>query len=173
MIHWIRDCDNLSDLLIINYDFIMAYLPSDVFGVNRSRAAAKSTNFNPHNLEHLWYPFWTRAASQIACQVDLERCTVASQYPLWRIWTHGDTDLGRIEMLSDEDEDETMGEVHEDDSEDDANDDLIDSENDTLSSINETLSTKTRSRITDFALVHWQERDDVNPQKATVKTKPS
>ena len=46
------------------------------------------------NLEHVWYPFWIRAASQIACKVDLERCMVAPQFHLWRIWTRDDTELG-------------------------------------------------------------------------------
>ena len=63
-------------------------------------------------------------------------------------------ELGDIEMLSD-DEEEAMDEVQEDADDDN---DLIEGDT-TLSSI------KTRSRITDFALVHWQETDDVNLQK--------
>ncbi len=137
---------------------------SGIFGLNRVRAAPESTNFNPRNLEHIWYPFWMRAASQIACKVDLERCTVAPQYPLWQIWTHDDMELGHIEMLSD-DEDKAMDEVQEDGNpEHDDDDDLLEGET-TLSSINETLSITTRSRITYFALVHWQECDDINSQK--------
>ncbi len=56
-----------------------------LFGINRARAAASSTNFNPRNLEFLWYPFWNRVASRIAAKIDIERCTVGPQYPLWRL----------------------------------------------------------------------------------------
>ena len=135
---------------------ILMYSPTEIFGLNRGRAAAKSTEFNPRNLEHVWYPFWTRAASQIACQVDLERCTVAPQFPLWRIWTRDDTNLGHIKMLEDSDDDQAM-DFEFDGASSDAElqeDELLDSEgNTTLSSINETFNIKTRSRITDFALV--------------------
>ena len=144
----------------------MSFSPTDIFGLNRARAAAKSTNFNPRNLEHIWYPFWSRAAFQIACQIDLERCTVAPQYPLWRIWTRDDAELGLIEILSsDEDQDEDLQEAMDDDGGDDHEEDDLEGDI-TLSSINETLSLKTRSRITDFALVHWQEGDIINPQKS-------
>ena len=81
----------------------MVISPSDIFGLNRARAAAKSIKFNPRNLEFLWYPFWTRAISRIACEIDSERCMVAPQYPLWRIWTHDDTQLGSIIMLAEGD----------------------------------------------------------------------
>ncbi|KAF8958076.1 hypothetical protein BDZ97DRAFT_2078780 [Flammula alnicola] len=142
--------------------------PADIFGLNRARAAAKSTNLNPRNLEHLWYPFWTRAASRVATQVDSERCTVAPQFPLWRIWTHDDTQLGDITILSEEDdtmdeEDPVAADLFVDDS--DNFDDDLDDDNRTISTINETLSIKTRSRITDFAMVYWLESNTVNPHK--------
>ena len=52
----------------------------------------------------------------------------------------------------------------------DDNDDDDDPDNDsieagTISTIDETLSVKTRSRITDFALIYWLENNIVNPDK--------
>jgi len=141
---------------------------SDIFGVNRARAAAKDLNTNPRNLELLWYPFWNRAAFRVASIIDCERLTVAPQFPLWRIWTRDDTQLGDISILSEEDDDEVMdGTV--DGSMDDVNsersDDDFDNANQTLSTVNETLNIKTRSRITDFAIVFWLESDAINTSK--------
>ena len=71
-------------------------------------------------------------------------------------------------MLSnDEDQDEDLQEAAMDDNEED-DDEEDDLEGDI--SINETLSIKTRSRITDFALVHWTSSI---PKKAIVKRKLS
>jgi hypothetical protein len=141
----------------------MVILPSDIFGLNRARAAAKSVKFNPRNLEFLWYPFWTRAVSRIACEIDSERCMVAPQYPLWRIWTHDDTQLGHIIMLADEGDamDDLAAEPILDQNDDN---DLFDDQG-SISTLNETLSIKTRSRITDFAMLYWLESDSVNPDK--------
>ena len=140
----------------------MAISPSDIFGLNRARAAAKSIKFNPRNLEFLWYPFWTRAISRIACEIDSERCTVAPQYPLWRIWTHDDTQLGSIIMLPEGDAMDDL--AAEQVCDQNIDDDLFDDQ-ESISTLNETLSVKTRSRITDFAMLYWVERNSVNPDK--------
>jgi hypothetical protein len=89
-----------------------------VFGLDHARAAAEGTRCNPRNLEYLWYPFWTRALSQLAYNVDRdssirEQCIVAPQFPLWRTWTRDDTQLGDIAMLSgDEDNEMDVEEGH-------------------------------------------------------------
>jgi hypothetical protein len=141
--------------------------PSDIFGINRARAAAKSTNLNPRNLGYLWYHFWTRAASRLACNVDGERCIVAPQFPLWRIWTRDDMQLGNITMVSEGHEMYVEDHIATDpidyDDDDDPDNDSI--EAGTISTIDETLSVKTRSRITDFALIYWLENNIVNPDK--------
>jgi len=141
---------------------------SDLFGINRARAAAKGLNTNPRNLELLWYPFWNRAAFRVASHLDCERLTVAPQFPLWRIWTHDDTQLGDINILPDEDDiimdDPVNGHAVNDEGDPDDDFEFVDA-NQTISTINETLSVKTRSRITDFAMVLWLENDTTNSDK--------
>jgi hypothetical protein len=48
-----------------------------------------------------------------------------------------------------------------DDDDDDPDDDSIEA----MSTIDGTLSVRTRSRFTDFALVYWLEKNTVNPEK--------
>lgn len=62
-----------------------------------------------------------------------------------------------IDGDGDEDED--------DDDDDDDPDDHSTETGTTISTIDETLSVRTRSRITDFALIYWLENDIVNPDK--------
>jgi hypothetical protein len=100
----------------------------------------------------------------MACNIDSERCAVGPQFPLWRIWTHDDTQLGHISILSEEDEmdeDHVAGDFIDDDDDDDPDDDSIEA----ISTIDGTLSVRTRSRFTDFALVYWLEKDTVNAEK--------
>ncbi|SRR5258707_10814656 len=133
-----------------------------LFGINRARAAASSTNFNPRNLEFLWYPFWNRVASRIAAKIDIERCTVGPQYPLWRLWSEDEEDLGQISIITDgtDRNDLESGDVDMEEAEDS---DMEDNPSDTtLSTINETLLDKARSRITDFALLYWIENAGIN-----------
>ena len=69
-----------------------------------------------------------------------------------------------------EEDDDAMVEEDEDSNDHDLNATDLESgddsdDNRTLSSINETISIKTRSRVTDFALTLWVENNHVNPHK--------
>ncbi len=121
-----------------------------LFGINRARAAASSTNFNPRNLEFLWYPFWNRVASRFAAKIDIERCAVGPQYPLWRLWSEDEEDLGQISIITDgtDRNDLESGDVDMEEAEDNDMEDTEGNTSDTtLSTINETLLDKARSRI--------------------------
>jgi len=139
----------------------MAFSSKALFGINRARAAASSANFNPRNLEFLWYPFWNRVASRIAAKIDIERCAVGPQYPLWRLWSEDEEDLGQIFIIADGTDNVDMEEAEDDDMED-TEDNTGDLGDITLSTINETLLDKARSRITDFALLYWIENARIN-----------
>lgn len=117
------------------------------FAIARDIAISRHTN--PRNFELVWYPFWAEVSRRLCDRANRFNLFVAPQYPLWRVLVSN-----KYSILEDSD-----NEVDSDDDaeSDDEDEEMFDEANRSASTVAETIRDRDCKRITDFALLLWNE----------------